>query len=108
MKPVNIKDRCTKKCIKKCEEVVRLYDEIQLAYASVLEKNAEIEKIKCNVPTVSIDGNAFMSDFVCTKTNGVLWCVSAYTAISYLCRELQSCLTLHGNIGPNKVLLIGE
>lgn len=70
MKPVNIKDRCTKKCIKKCEEVVRLYDEIQLAYASVLEKNAEIEKIKCNVPTVSIDGNAFMSDFVCTKTNG--------------------------------------
>ena len=33
MKPVNIKDRCTKKCIKKCEEVVRLYDEIQLAYA---------------------------------------------------------------------------
>ncbi len=42
------------------------------------------------------------------KQTGILWCVSAYTAISYLCRELQSCLTLHGNIGPNKVLMIGE
>ena len=33
MRPLKIKDRCTKKKLKKCEEVARTYDKIQTAYA---------------------------------------------------------------------------
>ena len=32
MRPLKIKDRCTKKKLKKCEEVARTYDKIQTAY----------------------------------------------------------------------------
>lgn len=35
MRPLKIKDRCTKKKLKKCEEVARTYDKIQTAYAVV-------------------------------------------------------------------------
>ena len=35
MRPLKIKDRCTKKKLKKCEEVARTYDKIQTAYAYV-------------------------------------------------------------------------
>lgn len=49
MRPLKIKDRCTKKKLKKCEEVARTYDKIQTAYADVLDKDKNIEVIKCNV-----------------------------------------------------------
>ena len=39
MRPLKIKDRCTKKKLKKCEEVARTYDKIQTAYADVLDKD---------------------------------------------------------------------
>lgn len=32
MRPLKIKDRCTKKKTKKCKEVIRTYDQIQTAY----------------------------------------------------------------------------
>ena len=32
MRPLKIKDRCTKKKTKKCKEVIRTYDRIQTAY----------------------------------------------------------------------------
>lgn len=70
MRPVNIKDRCTKKRLNKSESVVKLYDELQLAYASVLEANNEIKEIRCNVLIDPVDGSDFTSDFVCVKTNG--------------------------------------
>ena len=70
MRPVNIKDRCTKKRLNKSEVVVKLYDEVQLAYASVLEANDEIKEIRCNVIIDPVDGSDFTSDFVCVKTNG--------------------------------------
>lgn len=70
MRPANIKDRCTKKRLNKSESVVKLYDELQLAYASILEANEEIKEIRCNVPIDSVDGSDFTSDFVCVKTNG--------------------------------------
>ena len=31
MRPLKIKDRCTKKKLKKCDEVARTYDKIQTA-----------------------------------------------------------------------------
>lgn len=70
MKPANIKDRCIKKRLNKSEATVKLYDEIQLAYASILEANEEIKEIRCNVIIDSVDGSDFTSDFVCVKTNG--------------------------------------
>lgn len=70
MRPAKIKDRCTKKYLSKSQSTVKLYDEIQIAYAAVLEANEDIADIKCNIPIASVEGNEFTSDFVCTKTNG--------------------------------------
>lgn len=70
MRVASYKDRCTKKRLNKSESVVKLYDELQLAYASILEANDDIKKIRCNVPIGPVDGSDFTSDFVCVKTNG--------------------------------------
>ena len=70
IRATSYKGRCIKKCLKKAETTVKLYDKIQLAYASVLEANEEIKEIRCNVPIDSVDGSAFTSDFVCVKANG--------------------------------------
>ena len=70
MKPKNIKDRCTKKQFLKCSELARLFDKIQIAYASVLENDPEIESFMCNVPLDNLDEGEFTTDFVCLKTNG--------------------------------------
>ena len=67
----NILQRCcTKKRLNKSESVVKLYDELQLAYASILEANEDIKEIRCNVLIDPVDGSDFTSDFVCVKTNG--------------------------------------
>ena len=72
MRPLKIKDRCTKKKLKKCEEVARTYDKIQTAYADVLDKDKNIEVIKCNVLLENLEDGEFTTDFLCTKTNGDL------------------------------------
>ena len=70
MRATSYKGRCTKKRLNKSESVVKLYDELQLAYASILEADEEIKEIRCNVPIYSVDGSDFTTDFVCVKTNG--------------------------------------
>ena len=50
MRSANIKDRCTKKKLKKSDEVIRTYDKIQTAYAEILDANPNIQSIRCNVP----------------------------------------------------------
>ena len=72
MRPLKIKDRCTKKKLKKCQEVARTYDKIQTAYAEVLDKDKNIENIKCNVLLENLEDGEFTTDFLCTKTNGDL------------------------------------
>ena len=72
MRPLKIKDRCTKKKLKKCQEVARTYDKIQTAYAEFLDKDKNIEKIKCNVLLENLEDGEFTTDFLCTKTNGDL------------------------------------
>ena len=69
MRPTNIKDRCTKRKFKKSDEVVKTYDKVQTAYADILDKDPNIENIRCNVP---LDGLDYTTDFVCTKQNGDL------------------------------------
>ena len=57
MRPKNFKGgRCIKTKLKKCEEVARTYDKIQTAYADVLDKDKNIEVIKCNVLLENLEG----------------------------------------------------
>lgn len=70
MRPLKIKDRCTKMKIKKCEEVIRTYDKIQTAYAKILDEDENIKAIRCNVPIEGIEEGEFTTDFLCTKTDG--------------------------------------
>ena len=72
MRPLKIKDRCTKKKIKKCEEVIRTYDKIQTAYAEILDKDESIKSIQCNVLLEGVEDGEFTTDFLCVKIDGDL------------------------------------
>lgn len=72
MRPAKIKDRCTKKKLKKCEEVTRTYDKIQTRCADILDKDESIKSIRVNVVLEDLDEGEFTSDFVCVKTDGDL------------------------------------
>ena len=73
MRPKNFKGgRCIKTKLKKWQEVARTYDKIQTAYADVLDKDKNIEVIKCNVLLENLEDGEFTTDFLCTKTNGDL------------------------------------
>ena len=72
MRPLKIKDRCTKKKLKKSDEVIRTYDKIQTAYAEILDRNPSIQSIRCNVPLEKMEEGEFTTDFVCTKSDGDL------------------------------------
>ena len=70
MRSLKIKDRCTKKKLKKSDEVIRTYDKIQTAYAEILDKDENIKSIQCNVPLEGIEEGEFTTDFLCIKTDG--------------------------------------
>lgn len=70
MRRKNYKGRCEKRTLTKCQEVVRTYDEIQYAYADVLEKNKDIISYQCNALLDGVENDAYTSDFVCTKNDG--------------------------------------
>ena len=72
MRPLKIKDRCTKKKIKKCEEVIKTYDKIQTACAELLDKDEAIKSIQCNVLLEGVEEGEFTTDFFCVKTDGDL------------------------------------
>jgi hypothetical protein len=72
MRPLKIKDRCTKKKLKKSDEVIRTYDKIQTAYAEILDKDENIKSIQCNVPLENLEEGEFTTDFVCVKLDGDL------------------------------------
>ena len=72
MRPLKIKDRCTKKKIKKCEEAIRTYDKIQTAYAEILDKDESIKSIQCNVLLEGVEDGEFTTDFLCVKIDGDL------------------------------------
>ena len=73
MRSKNFKgSKCVKMKLNKSEEVVRTFDNIQTAYAQILDKNENIQKIQCNVPLEGIEDVEFTTDFLCTKINGDL------------------------------------
>lgn len=66
MRKKNYKGRCEKRKLDKCQGVCKTYDDIQYAYADILQKSKHVENFKCNVLIDEI----YTSDFVCTKSNG--------------------------------------
>ena len=70
MRKKNYKGRCEKRVLSKCKEVCRTYDDIQSAYAELLQKSESITEIRCNVLLNSLESGEYTSDFVCVKTDG--------------------------------------
>ena len=70
MRKKNYKGRCEKRVLSKCKEVCRTYDDIQSAYAALLQKSDSITEIRCNVLLNSLEAGEYTSDFVCVKTDG--------------------------------------
>lgn len=66
------KTRCEKRMLPKFEGICKTYDKIQSAAALLLSGNDDIVSIRCNVESISLDGNMYTTDFVCTKKNGEL------------------------------------
>jgi len=72
MRRKNYKGRCEKRTLTKCQEVVRTYDEIQYAYADVLERNSDVKSYQCNVVLDGVESDVYTSDYVCVMTDGDL------------------------------------
>lgn len=73
MRSKNFKgSKCVKIKLSKSDEVVKTFDNIQTAYAQILDKDENIQKIQCNVPLEGIEEGEFTTDFVCVKLDGDL------------------------------------
>ena len=73
MRSKNFKgSKCVKMKLSKSDEVVKTFDNIQTAYAQILDKDENIQKIQCNVPLEGIEEGEFTTDFLCTKVDGDL------------------------------------
>ena len=71
MRKKNFKGRCEKRSLEKFTTICKTYDPIQSAYANILVKNKDIAEGRCN-EILDDDSSEYMTDFVCTKTNGDL------------------------------------
>jgi hypothetical protein len=71
MRRKTYKGRCEKRNLEKFTSICKTYDPIQSAYANILVKNKDIAEVRCNV-ALDDDCSEYMTDFVCTKTNGDL------------------------------------
>ena len=72
MRKKNYKGRCEKKYVSKCDSICKTYDPIQTAYVDLLDSNPDIDKIKCKVILDGDEAGEYMTDIVCTKSNGEL------------------------------------
>ena len=107
-----IKDRCVRKKIKKCEEVIRTYDKVQTAYADVLDKDKTVQSIRCNVPLEGLEEGDFTTDFLCTKNDGDLMvreCVYRKNlSLPRTCRLLDASRTYWAKRGVNDWAIVIE
>ena len=71
MRKKTYKGRCEKRSLEKFATICKAYDPIQSAYANILVENKDIAEVRCNV-ILDDDCSEYMTDFVCTKTNGDL------------------------------------
>lgn len=67
------KARCERRKIGKCDEVARLYSDLQSKYADMLQTDDAVQSFVCNYPldTCSM-GSTYTTDFFVTLENGDL------------------------------------
>ena len=72
MRNTNSKVRCEKRQMPKCKGVVKTYNDLQYAFADMLEKDATIKEFVCNYPLsdFSLTDGKYTTDFYCTTTEG--------------------------------------
>ena len=70
MRSKNYKGKCTKKKLRKSDEIVKLYDKIQITYADILEKDDDIKEIFVNYYLQDFSEGEYTTDFVCIRENG--------------------------------------
>ena len=72
MRNSNSKVRCEKRQMSKCKGVVKTYNDLQYAFANILEKDATIKEFVCNYPLSDfpITDGKYTTDFYCTTTEG--------------------------------------
>ena len=66
------KGRCIKLSLDGFEEVVKTYDELQLAAAKFLSSNRDFVDCQCNVESCTIDDTKYTTDFVAKDKGGKL------------------------------------
>ena len=72
MRNTNSKVRCEKRQMSKCKGVVKTYNDLQYAFADMLEKDVTIKEFVCNYPLsdFSLTDGKYTTDFYCTTTEG--------------------------------------
>ena len=70
MRAKNYKGRCTKKRLRKCSDVAKLYDKLQIAFADELENDDTVRSFQVNVPLDGEECEGFTTDFVCENQDG--------------------------------------
>lgn len=70
MRKKNYKGRRITRKLSKCLTIFKAYDNVQNAYADVLENDSLVATIQCNVQFEDPELSEYTSDFVCTKTDG--------------------------------------
>ena len=72
MRKKNYKGRCEKQHLEKFSTICKTYEPLQAAYASILVENKDVLEVRCNVILDDEKYCEYMTDFVCTKTDGEL------------------------------------
>lgn len=75
----NPKTRCTKRNLSKSTDVCRCYNDLQSAYAEILQASDDVESFTCNLPLRGLEIGDYTSDFYIRRTSGsfaVRECVS--------------------------------
>lgn len=72
MRKKNYKGRCEKRIIGKCKDVCKTYDAVQYAYSKILEQDANIKEIRCNVLLDGLETGDYTSDFVCITNDDLI------------------------------------
>ena len=70
MRRFNIKDRCQKRSLSKCNGVCKTFDAIQAAYALKLQERSDISEFRCNVLLEGLTEGKYTTDYVCIKEGG--------------------------------------
>lgn len=69
MQKQNYKGKCIKQRFYKHEGACRLYQDIQEAYANILDNDETVKEFRCNVP-IEVQNEKYTSDFMIIYQNG--------------------------------------